>query len=43
MRQALDILRAAPFRAEAGAHAAYDPGDNCAIQSLDHAFDPALQ
>jgi molybdate-binding protein len=43
MQQALDILRSAPFRADVGALAGYDPSDSGAILSLADAFGPALQ
>ena len=43
MRQALEILRSAPFRADVGALAGYDPGDSGTILSLADAFGPALQ
>ncbi len=43
MRQALDILRSAPLRADIGALAGYDPSDSGTILSLADAFGPALQ
>ena len=43
MQQALDILRSAPFRADVGALAGYDPSDSGAILSLADAFGAALQ
>lgn len=43
MQQALDILRSAPFRADVGALAGYDPSDSGTIRSLADAVGPALQ
>jgi hypothetical protein len=43
MQQVLDILRSAPFRADGGALAGYDPSESGSILSLANAFGPALQ
>jgi hypothetical protein len=39
----LDILRSAPFRADVGALAGYDPSESGSILPLANAFGPALQ